>query len=118
MSFVKSARGGVVVELCRDQQETAEIACGVFRSPDEFVKACCAVTHPKDIFTGVSGEVRHAIQMCASKPSHEIIVHRMQWLGKYIQAAPDLAGDEKLLMESMPVEKRSSSARGFGCLRK
>ena len=72
----------------------------------EFVKASCSVPHPKDIFTGVSGEVRHAIQTCASKPSHEIVVHRMQWLGKYIQAARDLADDEKILMEPMPLEKR------------
>ena len=99
--FCEDCKGRVVVELCRDQQDTVEIACGVFRSPEEFVKACCSVPHPKDIFTGVSDEVCHAIRTCSSKPSHEIVVHRMQWLGKYIQPARDLADEEKLLMESV-----------------
>ena len=98
--------GKIVVDLCTGQYETLELACGVYRSPEDFVKECSAISHPKDIFSGVSDEVRHAINLCASRPSHEVVVHRMQWLGKYIQAAPDLAGDEKLLMDSLPLEKR------------
>ena len=96
----------IVVDLCTGQHETLELACGVYRSPEDFVKECSSISHPKDIFSGVSDEVRHAINMCASRPSHEVVVHRMQWLGKYIQAARDLSGDEKLLMDSLPLEKR------------
>ena len=42
--------------------------------------------------------------MCAARPSHEIIVQRMQWLGRFIHAARGLAVDEKTL-ESLPAEK-------------
>ena len=44
----EECKGRVGVELCQD-----EIARGIFRSPEELVKACCSVPHPKDIFTGV-----------------------------------------------------------------
>ncbi len=42
--------------------------------------------------------------MCASRPSHEIIVQRMQGLGRFIHAARGLAVDEKTV-ESLPAEK-------------
>ncbi len=77
MSFVKSAREESLwnyVEINRKRQKLLAV-----------------------FFTGVSEEVRHAIQMCSSKPSHS----------SDAVAARDLAGDEKLLMESMPVQEYS-----------
>ena len=115
--FCEDCEGRVIVELCQDEQETLEIACGVFRSPEEFVKACCSIP-PKDIFIGVSEEVRHAIQICASRPSHEIILQRMQWLGKYIQAARDLAVDEKRFMDFMTLEKKILECKRLRLLEK
>ena len=31
----EECKGRVVVELCQDQQDTVEIACGIFRSPEQ-----------------------------------------------------------------------------------
>ena len=69
-----------VAEAFHSNMESVELAFVVFRSPEEFSKLCCKVRRPKDNFTGVSEEVQYAVSLCSTRPPHEIIVRRGQWL--------------------------------------
>ena len=79
---------------------------GVRWTPESFLQQAVSVGHPFKSFSGLSDDVRAACEFVAGTAHEQVVELRCKKLGSWLQKVRLLEGEEKLLKERMPLERR------------
>ena len=83
-----------------------EVAWGIPRSPESFVKAAVSAGHPKLFDALLPRVLDEAVKVNASLPCDELAAARTAFFRKWTAKAAELAGQESELKASMPDHRR------------
>ena len=72
-------------ETCGEQ-----VVFGIRWSPEDFIKQAIEMGHPSNIFSGLTEEVKKAVEVVATWRPAQVILLRKKWLHRWLQEAPKL----------------------------
>ena len=63
---------------------------GIRWSPEDFIEQAIEIGHPSNIFSGLTEEVKNAVDVVATWHPAQVILLRKKWLHRWLQEAPKL----------------------------
>lgn len=63
---------------------------GVRWLPEDFIEQAVNIGHPANIFSGLTNEVKEAVEMVSTWHPSQIVLRRKKWLHRWLQEVPKL----------------------------
>ena len=90
-----------IPEMVKEDAQCVEVVFGLPWSDEGFILQAVKTGHPRHLSSGLPTHVEKAVRAVASRPPHEIVLHRAEWLGKWTQIARDTLKVEASMKASL-----------------
>ena len=83
-----------------------DLVFGVRWSPEAFVRQAIEAGHPFNLFSGLTSDMKNAIERSVQLRPAQVVLHRKKWLHHWLTRSKELEGNEKLLKADVVPERK------------
>jgi len=84
-----------------------QVVFGIRWLPEDFIEQAVKIGHPANIFSGLTMEVKQAIETVATWHPSQVVLHRKKWLHRWLQEVPKLEKRDNELKATASPERFS-----------